>query len=127
MWRTRFLVCLSIWTATRVQGDAAKCIVLAWILMAFVASGFEHSVANMTALALGLLAPDPSIDFAGALRNLALVTVGNLVGGFVFIVGAYLGAARADAVGPAQHDAGPLPTGLRAKTPPQPVTLQPAE
>jgi nitrite transporter NirC len=110
-----WLVCLAIWTASRVQGDAAKCIVLAWVLLAFVASGFEHSVANMTALGLGLLVPDPSISLAGAARNLVLVTVGNIVGGLVPVVGAYVAAARTDApVGPALHDTGPLPTVLRA-------------
>lgn len=110
-----WLVCLAIWTASRVQGDAAKCIVLAWVLLAFVASGFEHSVANMTALGLGLMVPDPSISVAGALRNLALVTIGNIVGGLALVVGAYLAAARTDApVGPALHDTGPLPTTLRA-------------
>jgi nitrite transporter len=109
-----WLVCLSIWTSTRVQGDTAKCIVLAWVLLAFVASGFEHSVANMTCLTLGLLAPDSAIEFAGAVRNLALVTVGNLAGGFLFVVGAYSLAARTDLDGPARHDTGLLPTsGLR--------------
>ena len=110
-----WLVCLAIWTATRVEGDAAKCVVLAWVLLAFVASGFEHSVANMTALALGLAVPDATIDLAGAARNLFLVTIGNLAGGLVLVVGAYLAAERTDAdVGPALHDAGPLPTALRS-------------
>ncbi len=108
-----WLVCLGIWTATRTTGDAAKCIVLAWTLMAFVAAGFEHSVANMTALSLGLLVPSASIDVSGALRNLALVTVGNILGGATFVVLGYLRAARTDLEGPAQHDAGPLPTTLR--------------
>jgi nitrite transporter len=109
-----WLVCLAIWTAARVQGDAAKCIVLGWVLLAFVASGFEHSVANMTALSLGLLVADPTISLAGVVRNLLLVTAGNIVGGLVPVVGAYLVAAHADAhVGPPQHDAGPLPTTLR--------------
>jgi nitrite transporter NirC len=106
---------LAIWTAARVEGDAAKCIVLAWVLLAFVAAGFEHSVANMTALALGLMVPDPSVSFAGALRNLALVTVGNILGGLVLVVGAYVAAAQTDtSAGPALHDTGPLPTALRA-------------
>ena len=91
-----WLVCLAIWTSVRVHGDAAKCIVLAWILMAFVAAGFEHSVANMTALALGLLAAAPSIAWPGAIRNLLLVTVGNIAGAAVFLTGAYLLAAKAE-------------------------------
>lgn len=110
-----WLVCLAIWTATRVSGDAAKCIVLAWVLLAFVAAGFEHSVANMTALALGLLDPHPAITAVGVARNLALVTLGNVVGGGVLVVGGYLAAARTDAPGEARHDAGVLPTSFRAK------------
>lgn len=112
-----WLVCLAIWTAARVTGDAAKCMVLAWTLMAFVAAGFEHSVANMTALSLGLLVPSASIDASGALRNLVLVTGGNLLGGAVFVVLGYLRAARTDLEGTVQHDCGPLPTTLRRPKP----------
>ena len=108
-----WLVCLAIWTASRVSGDAAKCIVLAWALLAFVAAGFEHSVANMTALALGLLDPHPAIALAGVVRNLVLVTFGNIVGGAVFVVGGYLSAARTDTGTEARHDTGTLPTALR--------------
>jgi nitrite transporter NirC len=113
-----WLVCLAIWTSSRVQGDAAKCIVLAWVLLAFVGTGFEHSVANMTALSLGLLVPDPSISVSGAARNLLLVTAGNVVGGLLPVVSAYLIAGRTDMpIGPAMHDAGPLPTTLRSARP----------
>lgn len=108
-----WLVCLAIWTAARVEGDAAKCIVVSWILMAFVASGFEHSVANMTALQLGLLVPDASISIPGAMRNLLVVTAGNVGGAVMFVVAGYLAAARADATGAARHDAGILPSNLR--------------
>ena len=113
-----WLVCLAIWTASRVHDDTAKCIVLAWILAAFVAAGFEHSIANMTALGLGLLVPDPSVSFEGSIRNLVLVTAGNVFGGLVFIVGGYLAAARSEAQGAAGHDAGVLPTTLRVPAEP---------
>jgi nitrite transporter NirC len=110
-----WLVCLAIWTAARVQGDAAKCLVIAWVLTAFVTSGFEHSVANMTALTLGLLIPDPSVSILGVARNLGLVTLGNMIGGAVFVAGAYLVAARTDPPGPARRrDAGSLSTVVRA-------------
>jgi nitrite transporter NirC len=99
-----WLVCLAIWTAARMTGDAAKCIAMAWILLAFVAAGFEHSVANMTALTLGLLVPQSSIDLAGMVRNLAIVTVGNTIGALVFVVGGYLAASKTDAaVAPANR------------------------
>ena len=92
-----WLVCLGIWTAARVTGDGAKCFVMAWILLAFVAAGFEHSVANMTALTLGLFAPGETIAMPGVLHNLAFVTLGNVIGALVFVVAAYGIAARTDA------------------------------
>lgn len=108
-----WLVCLAIWTAARVTGDTAKCVVLAWTLLAFVAAGFEHSVANMTALSLGLLAPHPVATLLAVLRNLVIVTAGNVLGGSVFVVAGYLAATRMDSEGTARHDAGELPKGLR--------------
>jgi nitrite transporter NirC len=92
-----WLVCLAIWTAARVTGDAAKIIVMAWILLAFVAAGFEHSVANMTALTLGLFSPGETIAMPGIIHNLIYVTLGNVAGALVFVVGAYGVAARTDA------------------------------
>lgn len=113
-----WMVCLAIWTAARVDGDAAKYLVLAWALTAFVTSGFEHSVANMTALALGLLVDNPTISLTGALRNLALVTLGNVAGGLGLVVLPYLAAARTDVSSAAlQHDTGRLPTSMRVPVP----------
>ena len=54
---------------------------LFWMLFAFVASGYEHSVANMTFLSLALLLPHPdAISAAGLFHNLIPVTLGNIVG-----------------------------------------------
>ncbi|MEN2785002.1 formate/nitrite transporter family protein [Sphingomonas qilianensis] len=92
-----WLVCLSIWTAARVTGDAAKIFAMAWILLAFVAAGFEHSVANMTALTLGLFSPGETIAMPGIIHNLVYVTLGNIIGALVFVVGAYGLTAKTDA------------------------------
>ena len=93
-----WLVCLAIWTPARVQNEAAKIILTAWCLLAFVACGFEHSVANMTAFALALIQPGPhAITLYGAAYNLFWVTVGNIIGGGLFVAGAYLLYARTDA------------------------------
>ena len=92
-----WLVCLGLWTAARVQSETAKCIVMAWSLLAFVAAGFEHSVANMTALTLGIMAPGSTVTVAEMARNLSLVTIGNMLGTLIFIVGAYGFAAKTDA------------------------------
>jgi nitrite transporter len=85
-----WLVCLALWMAARVSSDSAKCIVIFWCLLAFIASGFEHSVANMTLLSLALLGNHPeTVSLGGAAWNLAWVTLGNIVGGAVFVGGAY--------------------------------------
>lgn len=81
-----WLVCLAIWMAARTTSDSAKLIVIFWAIFAFVASGFEHSVANMFIFALALLADHPAeVTFAGAVHNELFVTLGNLVGGAVFM------------------------------------------
>ena len=85
-----WLVCLALWMAARVSSEAAKCIVIFWCLLAFIASGFEHSVANMTLLGLALVGNHPeTVSVAGFAWNLAWVTLGNAVGGAVFVAGAY--------------------------------------
>ena len=85
-----WLVCLAIWMAARVDSDIAKCAVIFWCLLAFIASGFEHSVANMTLLGLALAGNHPeTVSIAGAAWNLGWVTLGNIVCGALFVGGAY--------------------------------------
>ncbi|HEY2336487.1 MAG TPA: formate/nitrite transporter family protein [Burkholderiales bacterium] len=85
-----WLVCLALWMSARVNSDSAKCIVIFWCLLAFIACGFEHSVANMTLLGLALAGNHPeSVSLGGFAWNLAWVTLGNAVGGAVFVAGAY--------------------------------------
>ncbi len=88
-----WLVCLAIWTPARLQSESAKIIATAWCLLAFVACGFEHSVANMTLFTLGLLDPVAEADLAAAGHNLLWVTTGNLIGGALFVALPYLALA----------------------------------
>lgn len=76
------MVCLALWMCSRTKEDTAKLILIFWCLFAFVSSGFEHSVANMSFLAMALFA-EPTIDITwlGYLKNLTYVTLGNIVGG----------------------------------------------
>ena len=93
-----WLVCLAIWTSARTRDDTAKCILIFWCLFAFIASGFEHSVANMTVFSVALMAEHgPGVSLAGAAHNLMWVTLGNLISGFV-VMG--LGYWRADRPAP---------------------------
>lgn len=85
------LVCLAVWMAMRVKEDIAKMFAIFWCLFAFIASGYEHSVANMTLIAVPLMgAHDPAIvSWAGYVRNILTVTAGNIAGGGVIIGGIY--------------------------------------
>ncbi|MBW7476360.1 formate/nitrite transporter family protein [Paenibacillus oenotherae] len=81
-----WLVCLAIWTSMRAKEDTAKLILIFWMLFAFIASGYEHSIANMTVLGLALLLPHPdTITIAGWFQNMIPVTLGNMVGGALFV------------------------------------------
>jgi nitrite transporter NirC len=90
-----WLVCLAIWTAARMTNDTAKCIVIFWCLYAFIASGFEHSVANMTLFSIALMAEHPAnVTIGGMGWNLFWVTIGNIVSGAGIMGGGYWAASR---------------------------------
>jgi nitrite transporter len=90
------LVTLAVWMAAKAKDEMAKLVLIFWCLFAFIGAGFEHSVANMTLLGMAVLVPhDPSlVSWAGFARNLLPVTLGNVVGGAVFVAGAYWFATR---------------------------------
>ncbi len=81
-----WLVCLAVWMAVKMKSETGKLIMIFWCLFAFIGSGFEHCVANMTLLSLGLLIPHGAeISLAGLGHNLTWVTLGNIVGGALFV------------------------------------------
>src|SRR5947209_7194985 len=92
-WRAvlaNWLVCLGVWMAARVKSESARILLIWWCMFTFITSGFEHSIANMCGLMLGLLLPHgETITWAGYAYNLGLATVGNVVGGAVFVAGVY--------------------------------------
>lgn len=90
------LVCLAMWSVTRTRSDVAKMVLMAWCMAAFVASGMEHVVANMTTFALGIVHGVDGATLAEAGRNLGTVLVGNVVGGAVFVGFAMWVSARAE-------------------------------
>ncbi len=94
-WRSvlcNLLVCLGLWMAARTRSDTAKLVVLWWALLAFIGSGFEHSVANMTIFALGAF--QGSGDWGDLGHNLAWTVPGNLVGGGILVGLAYAWMGR---------------------------------
>lgn len=81
------LVCLAVWIGYSAKTVADKVLGILLPISAFVACGFEHCVANMFFLPMGLLLNGAGIGAAGAVTfaglayNIALATVGNIIGG----------------------------------------------
>ena len=86
------LVCLAVWLCMGARSVTDKILATVFPITAFLACGFEHSVANMyflpigVALAAGTAAP---LSVTGAVSNLALVTLGNVLGGTVLVALVY--------------------------------------
>jgi len=75
------LVCLAVWLSFACRDVASKILAIVFPISAFVALGFEHSVANLYLLPIGDLAAGRAIDIGAMLRNLVPVTLGNIIGG----------------------------------------------
>jgi formate/nitrite transporter len=84
-----WLVCLAVWLAIASEDIVGKVLAIQFPIMAFVTLGFEHSVANMFFIPAGIFATGAVswVDFLT--RNLLPVTLGNIVGGGVFVATAY--------------------------------------
>ena len=90
-----WLVCLAIWMAARTTSDIAKIALIWFCLYAFIATGFEHSVANMTIFSIALLSEHgPAISLGGAAYNLFFVTIGNVIAGAGIMGAGYWVAAE---------------------------------
>jgi formate/nitrite transporter len=93
------LVCLAVWMSFSARSSIDKVVALIFPITAFVAAGFEHSIANMYFIPIGLLIKnfDPvftnttALNLSGLtwetffLKNLLPVTIGNIIGGSVFV------------------------------------------
>ena len=99
-----WLVCLAVWLAVASKDVVGKIFAIYFPIMAFVASGFEHSVANMYFVPMGLLLKANADVVAAAgltdklanltwggffINNLIPVTLGNIVGGALFVSALY--------------------------------------
>lgn len=80
------LVCLAVLASLKLKEETAKLIMIWWCLFAFITSGFEHSIANMTLFSIAIFAPHPEgVTVMGAVANLLPVTIGNFIGGAVIL------------------------------------------
>jgi formate transporter len=83
------LVCLAVWLCFAAHDVPGKVLAIIFPISAFVALGFEHSVANMYLIPVAMLAGAEGVTAAGFLANLVPVTLGNIVGGGVFVALVY--------------------------------------
>ena len=95
-----WLVCLAVWMAITSREVVGKILAIFFPIMAFVASGFEHCVANMYFIPTGLFLKGTQVaavsglnldnlNHMGFLLNLIPVTLGNIIGGAFFVGCAY--------------------------------------
>ena len=76
------LVCGAVWMASGAQNAGGKAVLCFFPVMLFVACGFEHSVANMYYIPLGMLLGAENANVSAyLLSNLLPVTLGNIIGG----------------------------------------------
>jgi formate/nitrite transporter len=98
------LVCLAVWLCNSARSTTGKILAIIWPISGFVALGFEHCIANMYFIPLGiLLKADPGLmeslgvgggtfgplTMEGLTNNLVPVTLGNIVGGTLLVAGVY--------------------------------------
>jgi formate transporter len=100
------LVCLAVWMSFGARSITDKVVVIVPPVAAFVAAGFEHSIANLYFLPYALAikawagpefwtaigqsaAAHPELTITGALHNIIVATIGNLVGGSLMVGAIY--------------------------------------
>jgi formate/nitrite transporter len=100
------LVCLAVWMCYSARTTVDRVVTIVPPITAFVAAGFEHSIANIYFIPMGLFikagAPEsfwtsigktpadfPALTWDGFVSNLIPVTIGNIIGGSVFVAAVY--------------------------------------
>ena len=83
------LVCLAVWLCFAARDVASKILAIIFPVSAFVALGFEHCIANMYFIPLGILIGDGEISISEFLMNIIPVTAGNIIGGSIFVAFVY--------------------------------------
>ena len=82
------LVCMAVWMTLAGRSVTDKILAIVFPITAFVAAGFEHSIANMYFMPLAMLLGAP-LGAADMARNLVPVIAGNLVGGSLLVALVY--------------------------------------
>ena len=84
-----WLVCLAVWVSLAADSVSGKILAIFFPIMAFVAMGFDHVIANMFFLPAAIFAGVPGLGWDDTLRNWLLAFLGNLVGAVVFVATTY--------------------------------------
>jgi formate transporter len=84
-----WLVCLAVWMALAAEDVAGKVLAIFFPIMAFVAMGFDHVVANMFFLPAAIFVGVGDLTWWNAIHNWIFAFLGNLVGAAVFVSAAY--------------------------------------
>lgn len=79
-----FMVCLAVWTGTRMKSESGKLVVMFCVIMTFVVAGFEHCIANMGTFSIGYMILG-GLDMALVAKSMFFVTTGNILGGAVLL------------------------------------------
>jgi formate/nitrite transporter len=87
------LVCLGVWMAMGGKTLTDKVLVIVFPITLFVAAGFEHSIANLFIIPLGLMLQEFStievsttaLSISGMVSNIIPVLLGNIIGGSVLV------------------------------------------
>ncbi len=84
-----WLVCLAVWMSLAADSLSGKILAIFFPIMAFIAMGFDHVVANMFFLPAAIFAGVPDLGWDDTLRNWLWAFLGNLVGAVVFVATSY--------------------------------------
>jgi formate/nitrite transporter len=84
-----WLVCLAVWMTLSARAVSGKILAIFFPIMAFVAMGFDHVIANMFFIPAAIWAGVPKIGWGDALWNWLFAGIGNLVGAVVFVATSY--------------------------------------
>jgi len=84
-----WLVCLAVWMSLAATSVSGKILALFFPIMAFVAMGFDHVVANMFFLPAAVFTGVPGVSWGDTVVNWLLAGAGNLVGAVIFVATSY--------------------------------------
>jgi formate/nitrite transporter len=83
------LVCLAVWLCFAAHSVSGKILAIIFPISAFVALGFEHSVANMYLIPVAFFEGTLPVTITGFLTNLIVVSFGNILGGSALVALVY--------------------------------------